>query len=315
MAGSVSGGCIENDVFERALQVLDSQRPALATYGIADELGFEVGLSCGGSLDVLIEPFAADAVWQALRQAVDSQCSAVLCIGLSPVPLLGRKMVVLAEDRHVGSVDPDLDEVVTAEARAFLCKGGTTVVNIPWHGEAAAVFIEALPPPPRLFIIGATHTAAALCRMAKGLGFHITVVDARGTYATRERFPDADALVRAQPREVLEQAKLNASSYIVVLTHDPKFDIPALMQALRSPARYIGVMGSRPTHERRRDRLIEEGFGAAELARIRAPIGLDLGARTAEEMALSILGEMVAVRYGTDGRALADKRGAIHAGR
>ena len=314
MAGSVSGGCVENDVFERAVHVLDSGRPAVATYGIADELGFEVGLSCGGSLDVLIEPFVADALWQALRHAVDGCHPAVLCIGLTPAEWLGRKLVLLAEDRHIGSLDPDLDEVVTAAARDYLRKGGTTVISVPRRGEAATIFIESLPPPLRLFLIGATHTAAALCRMAKGLGFHITVVDARGTYATRERFPDADVLVRAQPGEVLERARLDASSHVVVLTHDPKFDIPALTQALGSPARYIGVMGSRPTHARRRDRLAEDGFGMADLARIRAPIGLDLGARTPEEMALAILAEMVAVRYGAEGGALAHKRGAIHAG-
>ncbi len=315
MAGSVSGGCVENDVFERAMAVLDSRRPATATYGIADELSFEVGLSCGGSLDVLIEPFIADAVWQTLRHAVDGQRAAVLCVGLAPAEMLGRKLVVLADGQHCGSLAPDLDEAAMAEARGFLRKGGTAVVDLPWHGDTATVFVESLPPPARLFIIGATHTAAALCRMAKVLGLHTTVVDARGTYATRERFPDADVLVRAQPGPLLEDARLDASSYVVVLTHDPKFDIPALTQALRSPARYIGVMGSRSTFARRRDRLSEEGFGPAELARIHAPIGLDIGARTAEEMALSILAEMVAAKYGADGSALSDKRGTIHAAR
>ncbi|MBP1687474.1 MAG: xanthine and dehydrogenase maturation factor [Deltaproteobacteria bacterium] len=313
MTGSVSGGCVENDVFERAIHVLDTRRPAMATYGIADEVGFELGLSCGGSLDVLIEPFIADTVWRTLRQAVDGQRPAVLCIGLAPAELLGRKLVVLAEDQCCGSFAPDLDEAVIAEARGFFCKGGTAVIDVPWHGDAATIFVESLPSPERLFVIGATHTAAALCRMAKGFGFHVTVVDARGTYATRERFPDADVLVRAQPGPLLEDAKLDASSYVVVLTHDPKFDIPALTQALRSAARYIGVMGSRSTHARRRDRLVEEGVGPAELARVRAPIGLDIGARTPEEMALSILAEMVAAKYGADGSALVHKRGAIHA--
>ncbi|MFN8624778.1 MAG: XdhC/CoxI family protein [Candidatus Binatia bacterium] len=313
MAGSVSGGCVENDVCDRAIDVLDSRRPTIATYGIADELGFEIGLSCGGSLDVLIEPFVPDAVWQALRQAVDGQRPAVLCIGLAPAELLGRKLVVLADRRRRGSLAPELDEAVTAEALRLLSKGGTTAIDVPWHTHVATVFVESLPPPERLFVIGATHAAAALCRIAKGFGFQVTVVDARGTYATRERFPEADVLVRSQPGPVLASATLDPSSYIVVLTHDPKFDIPALTQALRSPARYIGVMGSRSTHARRRERLVEEGFGPADLARIRAPIGLDIGARTPEEMALSILAEMVAAKYGADGRALAAKHGAIHA--
>jgi len=314
MAGSVSGGCVENDVFERAMCVLNERRPAVATYGIADELGFEVGLSCGGTLDVLIEPFVSDAIWQTLRQAVDGGRPAVLCVGLTPAELLGRKLVVLGEDSWVGSLAPDIDDAIRTVARGFLCKAGTTVIGVPWHGDSAAIFVESLPPPERLFIIGATHTAAALCRMAKGLGLHVTIVDARGTYATRERFPDADVLVRAQPGPLLEEARLDASSYIVVLTHDLKFDIPALTQALRSAARYVGVMGSRSTHARRRDRLAEEDFGQAELARIRAPIGLDIGARTPEEMALSILAEMVAVKYGADGSILAGKQSAIHEG-
>lgn len=312
MAGSVSGGCVENDVFERGMQVLDSGQPAMANYGIADEIGFAVGLSCGGSLDVLIEPFAAGEVWQAVRVAVDNRRPAVLCTALTPGPLLGRKLAVLEDYRIVGSIDAAVDPPLTEAARPFLYKGGTTVASVPWRGEEATVFIEAIPPPLRLFIVGATHTAAALCRMATGLGFAVTVIDARGVYATRERFPDADELLRGVPSDVLAQAKLDPSAHVVILTHDPKFDIPALAQALRASVRYIGIMGSRVTHERRRTRLLEEGFGEAELARIRAPIGLDLGARTAEEMALAIVAEMVAVRYGAEGRSLADKSGSIH---
>jgi xanthine dehydrogenase accessory factor len=313
MAGSVSGGCVENDVFERAMQVLDSGQPTMANYGIADEMGFEVGLSCGGSLNVLIEPFAANDVWQAVRVAVDNRRPAVMCVALTPGTLLGRKLAVLGDDEIVGSIDPAVDQQLLAEARGFLRKEGTTIASVPWCGEVATVFIEAIPAPRRLFIVGATHTAAALCRMAKGLGFAVTVVDARGVYATRERFPDADELVRGIPGDVLEQAGLDPFTHIVILTHDLKFDIPALAQALRSSARYIGVIGSRVTHKKRRTRLMEEGFGEAELARIRAPIGLDLGARTPEEMALAILAEMVAVRYGADGRSLAEKAGTIHA--
>ncbi len=312
MAGSVSGGCVENDVFERARQVLDSGEPVIATYGIADEVGFAVGLSCGGSIDVLIEPFTAPAAWQAVRRAVEQQRPAVLAIGLGPAALLAKQLAILDDGTQIGSIDASVDEHVSTEARRVLSDTGTRVLTLPWHGEEASVFIETFPPPLRLFIVGATHTAIALCRMAKGFGFRVAVIDARGVYASRERFPDADDLVLAPPAQVLDEARLDTSSHVVILTHDPKFDVPALAQALRSGARYIGVMGSRSTHARRQQQLSEQGFSTADVARIRAPIGLDIGARTPEEIALAILAEMIAVRSGRDGKPLADKAGRIH---
>jgi len=313
MAGSVSGGCVENDVFERAMQVLDSGQPAVASYGISDELGFEVGLSCGGSIDVLIEPFSTDETWEALRQAVEGQRPAAFAIGLAPAALLGRKLAVLGDDDVVGSIDPDLDEQVSVEGRQLLLEGATRVLTLPWRGEEASIFIEAFSPPPRLIIVGATHTAIPLCRMAKELGFRVNVIDARSMFATRERFPEADELVRAWPDKALDEATLDAHSYIVTLTHDPKFDLPTLSRALRSQARYIGAMGSRGTHEQRKAQLRQQGFTDVDLARIRAPIGLDIGARTPEEIAMAILAEVVAVRYGRDGRPLSERSAAIHA--
>lgn len=313
MAGSVSGGCVENDVFERAKQVLDGGQPVVASYGIADELGFQVGLSCGGSIDVLIEPFAATEAWQALRQAVENQRPAALGIGLTPASLLGRKLAILGDDTAVGSIDPGLDQQVAAEARRLLLEGGTRVLTLPWRGEDGTIFIEAFPPPLHLFIVGATHTAISLSRMAKELGFRVTVIDARSMFAVDERFPEADEVLRAWPDEVLDEGTLDAYSYLVILTHDPKFDLPALARALRSEARYIGAMGSSGTHERRKAELRRQGFTEADLARIRAPIGLDLGGRTPEEIALAILAEMLAVRYGKDGRALGEGRAATHA--
>lgn len=310
MAGSVSGGCVENDVFERALEVLDGGRPVVATYGIADELAFEVGLSCGGSIDVLIEPFVPDDAWRAAREAVEAQRPAALGIGLAPASVLGRKLAVL-EDTVVGSIEPGLDDRVTAEARRVLPEGGTRVLSIPCGGEEAGVFIDTFPPPPHLLIVGATHVAITLCRMARMLDFRVSVIDARSMFATEERFPAADEVLRAWPEDVLDAATLDAYSYVVVLSHDPKFDIPTLALALRSRARYIGAMGSRETHERRKTRLQEQGFTKADLARVRAPIGLDIGGRTPEEIALAILAEMVAVRHGT---SPGEDRPANHAG-
>jgi xanthine dehydrogenase accessory factor len=277
MAGSVSGGCVENDVFERALRVLDEGRPALVEYGAADGLGFEVGLACGGSIDVLIEPFEPAEAWRVLR-----------------------------------CVDSALDAALRGEAQRRMGLPGATVIDFPWRGETARIFIEVFPPPLRLYIVGATHTAIPLCRMAKELGFRVTVIDARSIFATEERFPEADELVHAWPDEAFERIELDAAAHVVTLTHDPKFDLRALARALRSEAGYVGALGSRVTHARRVEELRQQGFGEADLARIRTPIGLDIGSRTPEEVALSILAEMVALRRGRDGRPLALRSAPIH---
>ena len=320
MIGSVSGGCVENDVFEHALQVLDSGRPIMVHYDAADPLGLaplglaplglDVGLSCGGSIDVLVEPFAAAEAWQALCRAVQHERAAALAIGLTPPALIGRKLLVFEDGIAAGSVDAALDEQVTAAAQRLTSAGGTCVLSLPWRGDTASVFIEAFPAPQQLLIVGATHTAIPLCRLAKVLGFRVTVIDARSAYATAERFPDADELLLARPDEALAGAGTDSTS-VVILTHDPKFDLPALTSALRAGVRYIGILGSRRTHERRKAELRRQGFTEADLARIRVPIGLDLGARTPEEIALAILAEMLAVRYGRNGRPLTDCKAGI----
>jgi xanthine dehydrogenase accessory factor len=313
MTGSVSGGCVENDVLGHAMGVLETGKPALVTYGIADEQGFEVGLSCGGSIDVLIEPFRDAALWRALRRAVESREPAVWAIGLAPNALLGRKLLVLGDEPIQGSIDPALDEEVAGAARNLLPGGGTRSLTLSRGGEEALVFVEAFPPPLELFIVGATHAAIHLCRLARQVGFRVTVVDARTAFASPERFPDADEVLRAWPDEVLGKGRLDAYSYVVTLTHDFKIDLPALACALRSEARYIGALGSRGTHAGRKARLVEQGFSEAELTRIRAPIGLDLGGRSPEEIALAILAEMLAVRHGREGGPLSARNGPIHA--
>jgi xanthine dehydrogenase accessory factor len=313
IAGSVSGGCVENDVLERARAVLAAGAPVLASYGIDDETGFAVGLACGGSIDVLIEPFVATEAWAAVRRSVEGERPAALAIGLAPAALLGRKLAVLGPGETVGSIAADVDARVRAAAAGLLLRGGARVLNVPRADGEASVFVETFRPPERLFIVGATHTAMPLCRMAKGLGFRVAIVDARGTFATRERFAEADDLVLDWPDRVLGDARLDSDSYVAVLTHDPKFDLPALAVALRSSARYVGVIGSRATHAQRVVRLREEhGVGEPDLARLRAPIGLDIGAGTPEEVALAILAEMVAVREQRDGRPLRDRDGLIH---
>ncbi len=311
IAGSVSGGCVESDVVGRAREVIESGQPVMVTYGIADDVGFQVGLSCGGSIDVLVEPFSGEGPWQTIRAALGGRCPAALAVGLTPPALLGR-MLAVSTDGTEGSIDTQLDGPVAVEARSLLAQGGTRLVSVPLEGAEATIFVEAFPPELRLIIIGATHTAIALSRMARQVGFRVTVIDARSAFATPERFPDVDELIRGWPDEALGQAELDGYTFVVILTHDPKFDIPALARALRSEARYVGIIGSRGTHERRRQRLLADGFAAAELDRIRAPVGLDIGAETPEEIALAILAEMVAVRSGRDGRALTGRQAPIH---
>lgn len=312
ITGSVSGGCVESDVVERARQVLETGTPALVTYGIADETGFEVGLSCGGSIDVLIEPFDKSGPWEALRQALTAQRPAALAVCVSPEHLMGRAVALCDGCEAAGSIDAALDGTIAERARALMKQGGTRILSLPCDGAEASIFVEAFAPQLRLYVLGATHTAVALCRLAKSLGFWVRVLDARSVFATPERFPDADEIVHGWPDEVLGSDDLDDYAYVVILTHDPKFDLPALTRALRSRVRYIGIIGSRGTHERRRQRLLEDGFTVAELDRVRAPIGLDIGARTPEEIALSILAEMLAVRSGRDGHALRDRRAPIH---
>ena len=312
MAGSVSGGCVEGDVYERAISVLDSGQPLLVHYGIDDEMAFQVGLSCGGSIEVFVEPFRPDPAWEAVRQALAEQRPVALAIGLAPMSLLGQRLALLDKGPPVGSLVQELAQPVAAEARQLLLEGGAKVLSLPWQGEEAAVFVEAFPPSPHLLIVGATHVAITLCHMAKVLGFRVSVIDARAAFATRERFQEADELLVAWPDDALAKVPLDAYSYVAVLTHDPKFDIPTLSRALRSDARYIGVMGSRGTHERRKRRLRELGFEEEALARIRAPIGLDLGAQSPEEVALAIMAEVTAIRHGRDGHSLKEKPGPIH---
>ncbi len=297
MSGSVSGGCVEADVFERAMQVLDTRKPEVANYGIADELGFEVGLSCGGSIDVLIEPFVVDAEWDSLRRSVEREQEAVYAIGLAPESVLGRKLVRLDASRSIGSIAPSLDSHISDEGEKLLQVGGTKIVSLPYEGEQAQVYMEAFRPSPSLLIVGATHTAMSLCRLADEVGFQVTVIDIRTALATPERFPDASQILHAWPDEALAQVPLKSYSSLVVLTHDPKFDVPALASGLRSQARYIGAQGSRVTHEGRKQQLRQQGFTDTDLARIRAPIGLDIGSRTPAELALAILAEVLAVQY------------------
>jgi xanthine dehydrogenase accessory factor len=291
MEGSVSGGCVENDVFERAMLVFDSATPQLATYGIADELGWEVGLSCGGSIDVFIEPFNWDNALSAAVEAVSQDVPAALSIAIAPSGLAGRKLFT-AGDRSAGHIS-NVDASIALDAPAVIAAESAAVRE---YGDTH-VFIEALVPAPHLVIGGGTHAGIHLAAMAQRLGFRVTVLDARGLFATRERFPGAE-IVRAHPDKALPEMTFDERTYVAVLSHDPRFDLPVLAHVLRRPVRYIGAMGSRKTADERRASLREMGFADNEIARIHAPIGLDIGAVSPEEIALSVLAEMTAARRG-----------------
>ena len=315
MAGSVSGGCVESDVCERAQRVLDDGLPALVQYTGVDEAGLGVGLACGGSIEVLIEAFEVDDAWQALCAARQRRRPVALCVGLAPAALRGRRLAVSADGSCVGSIDAELDAELAEAAQRCIGADVVQTLDLSWRGGAASIFLECTPPSQRLYIVGATHVAIPLCRMAKELGFHVSVIDARPLFASEERFAEADALIHAWPDEAFEKLSLDGDSHVVTTTHDPKFDLPALALALRSDAASVGALGSRATHERRKQQLREKGFGDSELARIRTPVGLDIGARTPEEIALSILSEIVAKRRGRDGRPLVERRAPIHGDR
>ncbi len=308
MIGSVSGGCVESDVYERALRVLDEGEPALVTYGPAPPDSFEVGLSCDGKIEVLIEAFAADEVWNRVRQAVEDDCPAAIAICLAPARLVGVRLGIVGETREglerVGSIDPAIDERVADEALRLLRGRGRGVFEFPAGDETHRIFIESFVPAQRLYLVGATHIAVSLCRMAKEVGFQVILIDPRTAFAGADRFRDADEVSHEWPVDVLDGALLNADAYVLTLTHDVKFDLPTLARALESDVRYIGALGSRRTHAKRLEALRAQGFGDEVLARIKTPVGLDLGGRRPEEIALAILAEMVATRYERSGGSL-----------
>jgi xanthine dehydrogenase accessory factor len=262
MAGSVSNGCIEGAVFEEAQQVLRSGVPKLCAFGVADDLAFEVGLACGGHIEVFVQPLQ-----DAHREA----------------------LAALAEEVE-GSLRTDL-----VGGRTEFRRGRAEARDPRREGDT---FSEPVLTPAQMVIVGAIHIAIPLHRLAKVLGYRVTVIDARSQFATRERFPEADEVTVAWPDEGLRKLRLDGSTALVILTHDPKFDLPALRAALASDAGYVGAIGSRKTNANRFEKLREEGFTDAQIARVHGPIGLDLGGRSAEETALAILAEVVASGHG-----------------
>jgi xanthine dehydrogenase accessory factor len=329
VAGSVSGGCVEGAVYELASEVMNSGTPALQRYGIGDEDAFAVGLTCGGILDVFVEPVSQKTFPQladiAEAIATHHPIAVATVITHPDRSWPGRRLLVDLEG-SAGSLGSErADAAVADDARGLLLAGRTAVLSYGPDGErvdetddrAMEVFVASYAPPPRMVIIGAIDFAAALARQATFLGYHVTVCDARPVFATTARFPAADEVVIDWPDRYLRaQQDLGAiddRTAICVLSHDPKFDVPALEVALRLPrVGYIGAMGSRRTHLDRLARLRESGVTESDLDGLSSPIGLDLGARTPEETAVSIVAEIIARRWGGGGRPLTSVDGRIH---
>ncbi|WP_432105259.1 XdhC family protein [Streptomyces sp. bgisy091] len=319
VAGSVSGGCVESDVHEVATEVIGTGRTVLRTYGISDDEAFGVGLTCGGTIDVLVRPFVTAEAREHLRELLDLIVAGepvALATVVSGAGLQGAGRVVRTGGASGSLGDEGLDTAVTDDARGLLAQGATGSVRYGARGERrmqdVTVFVQTFAPAPRMLVFGAIDHAAATARIGSFLGYRVTVCDARPAFATRERFPTADEVVRAWPHTYLESTEVDERTVVCVLTHDPKFDVPLLAAALRTPAAYIGVMGSRRTHADRIARLREAGVGEADLARLASPVGLDLGARTPEETAVSIAAEIIQHRWGGTGRPLGELSGAIH---
>ncbi|WP_333777413.1 XdhC family protein [Streptomyces sp. IBSBF 3136] len=321
--GSVSGGCVEGAVYDLCRQALEDGQTVLERFGYSDEDAFAVGLTCGGVIDILVTPVPADGparpvVASALAAAARGEAAAVARIADGPAELLGRALLVRPDGSHDGGfgAHPELDRTVAAEAAAFLDAGRTGTLEIGEQGSRCGapltLLVESSVPAPRMIVFGAIDFASALVRVGKFLGHHVTVCDARPVFATPARFPEADEIVVEWPHRYLERTEVDARTVLCVLTHDAKFDIPLLRLALRLPVAYVGAMGSRRTHLDRNERLREAGVGDLELARLRSPIGLDLGARTPEETALSIAAEIVANRRGGSGVSLTGAHTPIH---
>ncbi|MEV8016058.1 XdhC/CoxI family protein [Streptomyces sp. NPDC086554] len=321
--GSVSGGCVEGAVYDLCVQALEDGTAVRERFGYSDEDAFAVGLTCGGVIEVLVTPVAADvparAVFAAaLSAAARGGTAAIARVAQGPAELLGRALLVRADGSYESGLagHPDLDRTVAGETRAMLEAGrtGEFVVSADGSrcGEPLTLFVESSVPPPRMIVFGAVDFAAALVRTGKFLGYEVTVCDARPVFATRARFPEADEVVVDWPHRYLRRTRTDARTVLCVLTHDAKFDIPLLEAALRMPVAFVGAMGSRRTHEDRNRRLREVGVTEGELARLRSPIGLDIGARTPEETALSIAAEIVASRRGGTGMPLTGSGTPIH---
>jgi xanthine dehydrogenase accessory factor len=322
IAGSVSGGCVEGAAAEEIERARATGRARVIRYGISDEQAWDVGLACGGTIDVLVEPAVPSAAVAAATASLGAGGHGAAVVtplpGDSPPAEFGQhtpgvgatpepELVVHDDGRLEGTLgDRALDAALVDAAAEALRRGQSRTVEL----GGRSLFVEAFPVRPRLVVVGAVEVARSLVRLAKELGFETVVVDGRASFATPERFPDVDRLVVGWPDEIADEIGLGPNDAVAVLTHDVKFDEPAIIEALRRGCRYVGAVGSRKTQADRRQRLRDAGVTDAELARLRGPVGLDLGGRQPPETALAILAEVVAERYGGSGAPMVERAAA-----
>lgn len=321
--GSVSGGCVEGAVYETATEVRDGAAAVLTRFGVSDTDAFAVGLTCGGIIDVFHERFSRDDFpeFGALAASIQADERVALATIIAGRPeQVGRHLVVWP-DRVAGFLGTErIDHSVTADARGLLASGRTGTLTYGLDGErmdtGLQVFVAAFAPAPRMIVFGAIDFAAAVARIGTFLGYRVTVCDARPLFATRKRFPDVDEVIIDQPGRYLEKQvaanEVDERTVICVLTHDPKFDVPALKAALPLDVAYVGAMGSRRTHADRLERLRAAGVPEDQLAKLVSPIGLNLGGRTPEETAVSIAAQIISLRWQGDAQPLAGTDGPIH---
>jgi xanthine dehydrogenase accessory factor len=329
--GSVSGGCVEGAVYDLAQQVVGDRTPVLQRYGVSDDDAFAVGLTCGGILDVFVEPLDQQSFPElgGVIDDIEARRPVAVATVIEHVDpeRVGRRMVVRptgvtdGPEREGSLGSSRADDAVVADVRGALASGHTETLTYgpdgERRGEGMRVFVWAFAPAPRMVVFGAIDFAAAVARVGNFLGYHVTVCDARPVFATKSRFPYADEVVVKWPHKYLAEeadaGRIDNRTVLCVLTHDPKFDVPLLEVALRLPeVAYVGAMGSRRTHDDRLKRLVEAGVTDDEIARLSSPIGLDLGARTPEETAISIAAEIIALQWGGRGARLSGREGPIH---
>ncbi|HEY9252095.1 MAG TPA: XdhC/CoxI family protein [Nocardioides sp.] len=323
--GSVSGGCVEGAVYEVAREVAETGVPELNRYGVSDDDAFAVGLTCGGILDVFVEKVSQETFPELGELAEDVRSGSPVALATvieHPDPeILGRRVLIRPEGVKGSLGSARMDDAVHDDALGLLAHGTNQTLSYgidgERRGEGMRVFVWSFAPKPRMLVFGAIDFAAAVARVGAFLGYHVTVCDARPVFATNSRFPEADEVVVDWPHRFLNQeveaGRIDQRTVIAVLTHDPKFDVPLLEVALRLPdIAYVGAMGSRRTHDDRLARLVDAGLTDEEIARLSSPIGLDLGARTPEETAISIAAEIIAGRWGGSGERLASTSGRIH---
>ncbi|MBE7433086.1 MAG: XdhC family protein [Anaerolineales bacterium] len=290
IVGSVSGGCVENAVIEAGLESLKSKRPRLLHFGVADETAWEVGLACGGSIDIFVQPLDLE-LFQTLRSSLIDEMPVVhITVIRGADDLVGHELLISESGLIAGSLGNEWNDAVLKIGIDALYQGTSCRVQL---SDTLEVFLDVFLPSPTIIVMGGVHIAVALVSLAKTLGYRTVLIDPRKAWGNAERFPNVDVLIQSWIDDAFRQIKVTGSTAVASLTHDPKLDDPVLKIALTSPAFYIGALGSKTTNEKRRVRLMNYGMTEDQLARLHAPIGLDIGASTPEEIALAIMSEVV----------------------